>query len=89
MGFDVKDKVAIVTGSARGFGKEFAIRLLQKGAKVCISDVNENEGKETLKELEKQFGAERVIFQRLNQLNAKLPVHQIFQMSKRQFIIRS
>ena len=31
--FDVSDRVAIVTGGARGFGKEFGIRLLRAGAK--------------------------------------------------------
>ena len=65
MGFNVEEKVAIVTGSARGFGKEFAERLLQKGAKVCISDVIEDIGKETLNELKSKFGTENVIFQRL------------------------
>ena len=65
MGFDVKGKVAIVTGSARGFGKEFAERLLRKGAKVCISDVIEDIGKETVNELKSKFGTENVIFQRL------------------------
>ena len=64
MGYDVKHKIAIVTGSARGFGKEFAIRLLGKGAKVCVSDVNETAGEETTKELQKQFGSENVTFYR-------------------------
>ena len=76
MGCDVKDKIALVTGSARGFGKEFAIRLLQKGAKVCLSDVNEELGNETLKELSTKFGAENVIFQRfISLLKSLLPGH--------------
>ena len=62
MGYDVKDKIALVTGSARGFGKEFAIRLLNKGAKVCISDVNTPAGEETTKELQTQYGSENVTF---------------------------
>ena len=65
MGFNVEGKVAIVTGSARGFGKEFAERLLQKGAKVCISDVIEDIGQETVDELKSKFGTENVMFQRL------------------------
>ena len=34
MPFDVKDQISIITGSAQGFGKEFAERLLKSGAKV-------------------------------------------------------
>ena len=64
MGYNVKDKIAIVTGSAKGFGKEFAIRLLNKGARVCISDVNEAAAEETTKELESQYGANNVTFHR-------------------------
>ena len=51
MPFVVKDEVAIITGSAQGFGKEFAKRLLKQEAKVCLSDVNAEEGEKTLVEL--------------------------------------
>ena len=54
--------VAIITGSAQGFGKEFAIRLLDKGGKVCISDVNVDLGLQTLKELQEKYGADHVTF---------------------------
>ena len=64
MGFDVNGKVALITGSARGFGKEFAIRLLKRGARVCISDLNEIAGKETLDELKQKYGSDKVIFSR-------------------------
>ena len=60
--FDVSGKSAIITGSARGIGKEFAIRLLRAGAKVCISDVTEESGKETLKELQQTYGRKRSHF---------------------------
>ena len=36
------NKVVIITGSAGGLGKEFARRLLEQGANVCLSDVNQN-----------------------------------------------
>ena len=64
MGYNVKNKIAIVTGSAKGFGKEFAIRLLEKGARVCISDVNEDAGKQTTEDLETKYGAQNVTFHR-------------------------
>ena len=34
MPFDVKDQISIITGSAQGFGKEFAERMLKSGAKI-------------------------------------------------------
>ncbi len=54
--FDVNGRRAIVTGGARGFGREFARRLLQKGCKVCISDVDIKTGEETKSELQREFG---------------------------------
>jgi NAD(P)-dependent dehydrogenase (short-subunit alcohol dehydrogenase family) len=35
----VKNKVAIVTGSAQGMGKAFALRLAKEGAKVTLCDI--------------------------------------------------
>ena len=48
----VKDKVAVVTGGARGIGKEIALKLAKEGANICICDVNEEELEKTTKELE-------------------------------------
>lgn len=39
-GCDLADKIAIVTGSARGMGFSIAASLLDCGAAVCISDLN-------------------------------------------------
>ena len=64
MGYSVKNKIAIVTGSAKGFGKEFAVRLLENGAKVCVSDVDEQTGNETRKELQLKYGIDKVTFHR-------------------------
>ena len=54
--YDVKGRRAIITGSAQGFGKEFARRLLQDGCKVCLSDVDEIKGLETKATFQKNFG---------------------------------
>ena len=37
--FEIENHVAIITGSAQGMGKEIAKRLLEAGARVCISDI--------------------------------------------------
>lgn len=50
-----KDKVAIITGSARGIGKEIARRLATEGASVVISDINFDMARETAKEIESFF----------------------------------
>ena len=36
----LKDKIAIVTGGASGFGKGIVEKFIQQGAKVVIADVN-------------------------------------------------
>ena len=40
----LKDKVAIVTGAASGFGAEIARQYVQEGAKVVVADVNAEGG---------------------------------------------
>ncbi|MBI2811708.1 MAG: 3-oxoacyl-[acyl-carrier-protein] reductase [Candidatus Melainabacteria bacterium] len=47
------DKVAIVTGSGRGIGKAIATALQAEGAKIVISDINEELCNETSAELSK------------------------------------
>lgn len=58
----VDDSVCLITGSAQGLGRAFAVRLLEAGAKVCISDVKVDVGLATLKELRGRFGEEKVLF---------------------------
>ncbi|XP_071082029.1 15-hydroxyprostaglandin dehydrogenase [NAD(+)]-like [Haliotis cracherodii] len=60
----VSGKVALVTGAAQGLGKAFAASLLENGAKVLFSDVNEEKGQATLKEFEKKYGQDNVVFLR-------------------------
>jgi len=51
------DKVAIITGSGRGIGRSIAEVMLHEGAKVVISDINEELCSKTSEELRKN-GAE-------------------------------
>jgi 3-oxoacyl-[acyl-carrier protein] reductase len=53
----LKDKVAIITGGARGIGKEIALTFAREGANICICDVNEQLLDEAAKEL-KSVGRE-------------------------------
>ena len=50
--FDLKNKVAIITGGAQGFGFDIAKRFINCGAKVFIWDVDEKELLNAKKELD-------------------------------------
>lgn len=54
MDLGLKDKVAIVTGSARGLGAATARRLAQEGAKVVITDIMAERAQETAADLRKE-----------------------------------
>jgi len=49
----LSNKVALVTGSARGIGKAIARRLAENGAQVIVNDINIQEAEMTCKELKK------------------------------------
>ncbi len=53
----LKDKVAIVTGAGSGIGKAIAELYAKEGAKVVVSDINEQHGNEVV-ELIKNHGSE-------------------------------
>ena len=46
--FDIKNRVAVVTGGAQGFGLAITERFIESGAKVVIWDIDENEAKKAL-----------------------------------------
>ena len=48
MELELRDKVSVVTGSARGIGRAIALELAKHGSRVVINDLREEEGKETL-----------------------------------------
>ncbi|HMS77172.1 SDR family oxidoreductase [Gordonia sp. (in: high G+C Gram-positive bacteria)] len=54
---DFRDKVVVVTGAGSGIGRELAVKLAQKGAKVAISDVDAA-GLATTERLVREAGAQ-------------------------------
>jgi 3-oxoacyl-[acyl-carrier protein] reductase len=52
----LKDKVAIITGASRGFGKVFALRFAEEGAKLLLTTTNLERAKGTVKEVEAKGG---------------------------------
>jgi NAD(P)-dependent dehydrogenase (short-subunit alcohol dehydrogenase family) len=62
--FDLSGKVALVTGGARGLGKQHALALAEAGADVAICDLLEDEGNHTCQEI--QDLGRRVYFEKVN-----------------------
>lgn len=52
----LKEKVAIVTGAGSGIGKAVALTYAAEGAKVVVSDINEESGNATVEEIKKAGG---------------------------------
>jgi len=49
--FDLKNKTAVITGGAQGFGLDIAKKFLSSGSKVFIWDIDENELLKAVKEI--------------------------------------
>lgn len=52
----LQDKVAVVTGAASGMGKAIAVLYAKEGAKVVVSDLNEEAAKKTVDEIQSGGG---------------------------------
>ena len=52
----LKDRVAIVTGGAKGMGRGIAYKLADEGCAVAIADIDMKEAGITVKEIEKKGG---------------------------------
>ena len=49
--FDLKNRHAIITGGAQGFGLDIARRFIKSGSKVIIWDIDETELQKASKEI--------------------------------------
>jgi NAD(P)-dependent dehydrogenase (short-subunit alcohol dehydrogenase family) len=77
----LKNKVAIVTGAARGIGRATAERLIEEGAKILICDIDEAQLMRTAAEL---GGEDRVIAQIVDVVN-KRHVEQLVEKAVQHF----
>ena len=50
----LKNKTAVISGGGSGIGKAAALKFASEGASVIIADINEEEGKSTLKLLQEK-----------------------------------
>ncbi|MCH7578459.1 MAG: SDR family NAD(P)-dependent oxidoreductase, partial [Chloroflexi bacterium] len=53
---DIEGKVALVTGSGSGIGRATALRLAREGAAVVVADIDEEGGRETVRQIEAAGG---------------------------------
>ena len=71
--FDLKNKVAIVTGGAQGFGFAITEKFLASGAKVLIWDIDEKEANDALKKLNNEnCSYQKVDVNNFNDIEKKL-----------------
>ena len=49
--YNFKDRTAVITGGAQGFGFAIAERFIQSGAKVVIWDIDEQEAKKAVEKI--------------------------------------
>lgn len=52
----VENKVAVVTGGALGIGRAICLALAEEGAKVAVTDIADDEGKEVVRAIESAGG---------------------------------
>jgi NAD(P)-dependent dehydrogenase (short-subunit alcohol dehydrogenase family) len=57
--FELKNKVALVTGARRGMGKVDALALAQQGAKVAVTDISLEECQKVVEEIKAKGGKRR------------------------------
>ena len=78
--FDLKNRTAIITGGAQGFGLDIAKRFLNSGVKTIIWDIDEKELQKAVKEINNPNLAYNVV-DVSNFSNVKNTVDQITKIS--------
>lgn len=67
----ILDSVALVTGAASGFGREFTLNLLKGGGKVFAVDINRNLGETFEEECRIKFGDKKMKFMQCDVTDGK------------------
>ena len=80
--FELKNKVALVTGARRGMGKAHALALARQGAKVAVTDINLEECQQVVEEI-KAAGGEAAAFKL--DVSSKAEVDSVFNAVVSQF----
>ncbi|XP_068094883.1 retinol dehydrogenase 12-like isoform X2 [Hyperolius riggenbachi] len=62
-------KTVLITGGAAGVGKETAIALARRGARVCVTSHDEQKGEAALQEIKRESSSMNVRFWHLNLAN--------------------
>lgn len=65
---DLKNKIALVTGAGSGIGRATSVALSVKGAKVIVTDRNEDSGNNTVKNVISNGG--KAVFYKLDVSNS-------------------
>ncbi|XP_005103971.2 15-hydroxyprostaglandin dehydrogenase [NAD(+)] [Aplysia californica] len=77
----VSGKVALITGAAQGLGRAFSEELLKKGAKVGLTDMNEEAGQATVSEFSTKYGQNKVFFMKCD-VTSEAQMEETFQTIK-------
>ena len=56
----------LITGAANGIGLEYTKMALRAGGRVVMTDINRDLGEARLRELQEQYGSQKVMFTVLN-----------------------
>ena len=78
----LKNKVAIITGAAKGIGKATALRFAKEGAKIVIADNDILNGQKLIKEIE-NLEAESYFFE--TDIKVKSEIDKIIDFTLKKF----
>lgn len=76
--------VALITGGAQGFGKEFARCLLGNGTRVVVADMNKELGNSFQEECSKVYGQNKMKFVYCDVTNSQ-ELNRTFELAKTEF----